>query len=387
MDKDTFCYVPYRELHVKPNGKYRNCCIQNSDIGRISFKTKNPNQWFDEDWEMQSVRRALKNGIQHPSCSKCWKLESNGLQSYRQNWNKVYADNNNDDIDTRLEVLDLRLGNQCNLKCRMCNSTWSNQISNQIAELQEQGVYNSYTMMDVVGTVRQNDEYMDDLFYFIKNTPTLKEIKLSGGEPFAMEEIEELLFKLVEHKITDLELSIITNTTIVKNEIISTLEKFKSTHIQCSIDGIGQMFEYQRYPCKWEVADYNFAKLYNSKLTVNLTPAWSNLNVLSMAEFLEWTNKFPKSHVAFNEVNTPSYLDWKTIPLDYRQESLTKLKQVSMHSKVHGNYKKFIDKFGTEVRSFTDKELIEYRDAVVSWDMTSKVKYQDVCKWNQAIIK
>ena len=241
--------------------------------------------------------------------------------------------------------------------------------------------------MDVVGTVRQNDEYMDDLFYFIKNTPTLKEIKLSGGEPFAMEEIEELLFKLVEHKITDLELSIITNTTIVKNEIISTLEKFKSTHIQCSIDGIGQMFEYQRYPCKWEVADYNFAKLYNSKLTVNLTPAWSNLNVLSMAEFLEWTNKFPKSHVAFNEVNTPSYLDWKTIPLDYRQESLTKLKQVSMHSKVHGNYKKFIDKFGTEVRSFTDKELIEYRDAVVSWDMTSKVKYQDVCKWNQAIIK
>jgi len=384
---DTICYVPFKELYIRPNGKFRNCCIQSRDQGKIDLEAATNKDWFANDWEMHSVRNALTNNIKHPSCSKCWKLEEEGMQSYRQTWNKLYEASGNNNLNTQLEVIDLRLGNQCNLKCRMCNSSWSNQISSQVAELRSLGVNNTYTQMDVKGTVKQTDKFLDDLFYLLKNTPTIKEIKLAGGEPLAMEEVEELIFKLVEHNITNIELSLLTNVTIVKDKIIAELEKFKSTHIQCSIDGIGELLEYQRYPCKWEVLERNFTKLYNSKLTVNLTPCWSNLNVLSIADFLEWTNQYPKSYVAFNEVTTPSYFDWTTVPMSVRQPVIEKLKKIKLHDKVNKNYLVFIEHFKNKHRKFTEKEIIEYKDAVHCWDMVSKVKFHELYEWNTDIIK
>lgn len=383
---DTMCYVPFKELYVKPNGKFRNCCIQNGANGYINVTTKDPNQWFATEWEMQETRNALKSGERHPGCQRCWKQEDEGMQSYRQTWNRAYVESGSD-LTPQIEVLDLRLGNQCNLKCRMCNATWSNQISSQVAELRQLGVDNSYTKMYLTGTVKQTDQFLDNLFYFIKNTPTIREIKLAGGEPFAMEEVEELIFKLVESNTTNLELSLLTNATIVKDKIVQALEKFKSTHIQCSVDGVGSMLEYQRHPCKWEVIERNFIKLYNAKLTVTMTPCWSNLNVLSMADYLEWTNKFPRSYVAYNEVNTPSYLDWKIVPLEVRQSVIEKLETVNLHNKVNSNYKKFIDKFKTEYRDLTQKEVTEFSDAVHCWDLLGKVKYHELYAWNTAIIK
>lgn len=384
---DTICYVPFKELYIRPNGKFRNCCIQTKDQGKIDLEAASNKEWFQNDWEMHSVRNALTNGIKHPSCDKCWKLEESGMQSYRQTWNKLYENSGNNNLDVKLEVIDLRLGNQCNLKCRMCNSSWSNQISSQIQELRSLGVDNTYTQMDVKGTVKQTDKFLDDLFYLLKNTPTIKEIKLAGGEPFAMEEVEELIFKLVEHNITNLELSLLTNVTIVKDKIVEQLEKFKSTHIQCSIDGVGDLLEYQRHPCKWEVLERNFTKLYNSKLTVNLTPCWSNLNVLSVAEFLEWTQKFPKSYVAYNEVNTPSYLDWRIVPIEIRQSVIEKLGSLRLHDKVNKNYLTFGEKFKSEYRSLTDKEVTEFKDAVHCWDLLGKVKYSELYSWNNALLK
>jgi sulfatase maturation enzyme AslB (radical SAM superfamily) len=379
--------VPLRELHINPNGRYRNCCIQLDTVGKIDLTVDNPNDWFANDPGIKVVRNALQLGVKHPTCRKCWNLEENNMSSYRVNWNRQYEQEGNTDLTSRIEIIDLRLGNRCNLKCRMCNSTWSNQISDQIVELKSMGVNNSYTNMPVLGTVKQDDEFMSNLFYFIEKTPTIKEIKFAGGEPFAMEEVEEFLYKLVEHKITNVKISLLTNTTLVKDRIVETLEKFKSTHIQCSIDGLGEMLEYQRHPSKWEVIERNFIKLYNANLTVNLTPCWSNLNVLSMADFLEWTAQFPKSHVAYNEVNEPSYLNWRHVPLDARSNELSKLKSMIFHPKVHKDYKKFVEKFEVEYIEFSNDDLIKFKDAITAWDLTSKTKYQDLYSWNKLILK
>lgn len=379
--------VPLRELHINPNGKYRNCCIQTDTVGKIDLTVDDPNVWFANDNGMQIVRNALRRGIKHPTCKKCWNLEDTNMSSYRINWNKQYEEDGNIDLDSRIEIIDLRLGNRCNLKCRMCNSTWSNQISDQIEELKAMGVNNSYTSMPVLGTIQQDNSFMSNLFSFIEKTPTVKEIKFAGGEPFAMEEVEEFLCKLVEHKITDVKISMLTNTTLVKDRIVETLKKFKSTHIQCSVDGIGEMLEYQRYPSKWKVIERNFITLYNADLTVNLTPCWSNLNVLSMADFLDWTRQFPKSHVAYNEVKEPSYLDWRHVPLDVRTNELTKLKSMIFQQKVHKDYKKFIEKFEVEYIEFTEEEKIKFKDAITAWDLTSKTKYHDLYSWNQAVNK
>lgn len=386
-DSPTICLVPFRELHINTAGKYRNCCIQKESTYRINLSIENTNLWFQKEYDMNKLRHALTNGIKHPNCEKCWKLEEQGLTSYRENWNRQYQANKNVDLENRIEVIDLRLGNRCNLQCRMCNSTWSDQISKQLMKLESLGVSNSYTKMPIIDTVRQSDKFMEDLLYFVKRTPTIKEIKLAGGEPFAMVEVEEFLYKLVEEGITDLEISLLTNTTVVKERMVNTLEKFSKTHIQCSIDGIGSFLEYQRFPADWSVIERNFIKLYNSKLTVNLTPCWSNLNLLSMGDFLEWTNQFPKSYVAYNEVNTPSYLDWKLIPLNYRIDLLKKLNSISLHDKVHKDYNKMSYRIANEIREFTTDEIELYNDAVTAWDSISNKKYLDLYCWNKHAVK
>jgi len=176
-NNNTHCMVPLRELHINPNGRYRNCCIQLDTVGKIDLTVDNPNDWFANDPGIKVVRNALQLGVKHPTCRKCWNLEENNMSSYRVNWNRQYEQEGNTDLTSRIEIIDLRLGNRCNLKCRMCNSTWSNQISDQIVELKSMGVNNSYTNMPVLGTVKQDDEFMSNLFYFIEKTPTIKEIK------------------------------------------------------------------------------------------------------------------------------------------------------------------------------------------------------------------
>jgi molybdenum cofactor biosynthesis enzyme MoaA len=378
--------VPFRELHINNNGKYRNCCIQQNTMGKINLKVKDPNLWFQMQQDMVELRADLEQNKRHLNCIKCWKLEDEGLSSYRMNWNNQYISNGDTDLIPRIEVIDLRLGNRCNLKCKMCNSTWSNLISSEVEELKKIGIDNTYTQMPVIGIVKQSDDFMDGLFNFIKRTPTIKEIKLAGGEPFVMSEVEEFIHRLVKENLTNFEISLLTNVTIVKDRIIEDLEKFKSTHIQCSIDGIGKYLEYQRSPSKWEVISRNFERLYNSKLTVNLTPCWSNLNILSVADFLEWTANFPKSHVAYNEVNKPSYLDWRLVPIKERNEVIDKLKKLKLHTKVHRDYTKLINKFQYEVRDYLQEEIIQYSDAIIAWNRFGKVQYQELYPWNSRIL-
>lgn len=48
-NNNTHCMVPLRELHINPNGRYRNCCIQLDTVGKIDLTVDNPNDWFAND--------------------------------------------------------------------------------------------------------------------------------------------------------------------------------------------------------------------------------------------------------------------------------------------------------------------------------------------------
>ena len=78
----------------------------------------------------------MLNDIRDKGCEICWKKEDRGFSSLRQHSNQIYKEHINN-IKNNIEVknpfyLDLRLGNLCNLKCRMCISEWSSQIADEI---------------------------------------------------------------------------------------------------------------------------------------------------------------------------------------------------------------------------------------------------------------
>ena len=122
----SLCILPWMSLEATPTGNFRPCCLA-EDL--IVDKQGNPydiakggtlKEAFESRY-MQNLREQFTNGEKPLTCKKCWALESSGGESKRLISNKKFGTNTD---QTKLSFLDLKLGNICNLKCRICG-TWS----------------------------------------------------------------------------------------------------------------------------------------------------------------------------------------------------------------------------------------------------------------------
>ena len=71
---------------------------------------------------MENLRQQFKNGERPEGCSHCWAEESAGKDSKRINTlNKMKNSLKNwtPDSEPTLKFIDFKLGNVCNLKCRI----------------------------------------------------------------------------------------------------------------------------------------------------------------------------------------------------------------------------------------------------------------------------
>lgn len=385
MKESLYCGVTYKELYINHTGRFRNCCIQTQGHGEKGFlKSQNPNEWFDKQYDLNLVREDLQAGSRNPSCSKCWNLEDKGHNSYRMNWNRsTYYDAS---TTPEIEIIDFRLGNQCNLQCRICNPMWSDQLGKSYQLAKDKGIFNSVNQSFTEGTIKPSSEVMEDLIGFCLRTPSLKEIKFAGGEPFVMSEVEYFLNRMIQEGRNNLTVSFLTNTTTAKESTIELLKQFKKVIMQCSIDGIGEDIEFQRFPCKWSVIERNFRKFVDCGFEVSLTPCWSQLNALGVVDFLNWASEFDNVHVAYNEVTNPTYLDYKLIPLKHRTATIEAIKNCKFPKRMHKDYFKFFESLATEERSISELERQALADAVAIWNCDNNNNYQTRYSWAEELL-
>jgi hypothetical protein len=386
MKESLYCGVTYKELYINHTGRFRQCCVQTQSHKEKDFlKSKDPNKWFATQADLNLVREDLQAGFRNPSCAKCWNLEDKGHNSYRMNWNKSTYDT----VSTtpEIEIIDFRLGNQCNLQCRICNPMWSDQLGKTYQLAKDNGISNSINQSFTKDTIKPTSQVMDDLIGFCLRTPSLKEIKFAGGEPFVMPEVEYFLNRMIQEGKTNLIVSFLTNTTTAKESTIELLKQFNKVIMQCSIDGIGEDIEFQRFPCKWSVIERNFRKFVDCGFEVALTPCWSQLNALGVVNFLNWASEFDNVHVAYNEVTNPSYLDYKLIPLKYRTETIEALKNCKFPKRMHKDYYKFFEVLKTEERTITDEEKQALNDATEIWNFNNNATYQEQYMWATELLK
>ena len=384
MKESLYCGVTYKELYINHTGRFRQCCVQTQSHKEKDFlKSKDPNKWFATQADLNLVREDLQAGFRNPSCSKCWNLEDKGHNSYRMNWNKSTYDTSS--TIPEIEIIDFRLGNQCNLQCRICNPMWSDQIGKTYQLAKENGISNLINQSFTKDTIKPTSQVIEDLIGFCLRTPSLKEIKFAGGEPFVMPEVEHFLTRMIQEGKTNLTVSFLTNTTTAKESIIELLKQFNKVIMQCSIDGIGQHIEFQRFPCKWSVIERNFRKFVDCGFEVALTPCWSQLNALGVVDFLNWASEFDSVHVAYNEVTNPTYLDYKLIPLKYRTETIEALKNCKFPKRMHKDYYKFFESLTNEERALTDTEKQLLTDAAEIWNYKGN-SYQGSYSWAEELL-
>ena len=143
---NSFCVYPWVSLMVNTSGTLNYCCIAKPGILRDEKQRQLTlgNSTLQEGWNsprMKELRLGMIQGEQISSCKHCYLQEEVGKKSFRQMHNdewerrigadaiheRVKASYDNDMAlpDHDPVYLDLRLGNLCNLKCRMCNP-WAN---------------------------------------------------------------------------------------------------------------------------------------------------------------------------------------------------------------------------------------------------------------------
>ena len=129
---EKFCVLPWVSLEASPVGTVRPCCLAEDEIvdshgNKFNLRTDGLGEIQNSKY-MYQLRQEFLDGQQPATCRKCWQEEDSGRISKRMHsinrLNELVDDWDWTRDAKPLMFLDLKLGNICNLKCRICGS-WS----------------------------------------------------------------------------------------------------------------------------------------------------------------------------------------------------------------------------------------------------------------------
>jgi MoaA/NifB/PqqE/SkfB family radical SAM enzyme len=124
VKKDAWCVNAYMNLNVHPRGWVKPCCMSTKTFKTDAGSTTLDQQSIKDFWysrDRQKFGRQLEKGRRLPECNFCWQEEAAGKESKRIRDNKLYQDRDLNFTSMPI-VLDLSMGNLCNLKCRICSA-------------------------------------------------------------------------------------------------------------------------------------------------------------------------------------------------------------------------------------------------------------------------
>jgi organic radical activating enzyme len=382
------CKWAYNDLFIGTRNNVAMCCMQGQgwpapDWNNIS----DINEWYATFEPFVKIRKEHAENIQNPQCKRCWTYENNNIASPRTR-SKYLLEL---PYIPQIKNIEMRFSNKCNLRCRMCDANSSSQIQNLVEELRLNGISDNSYINDAI-TV-SDFKNINTLLELILNCDTIETIELAGGEPFIMPEVEWLLQELINKNKTHLSIKFITNLTSTKPSVLKLLKQFKSIKIDCSIDGIKEHIEYQRYPVQWKTVERNLLYLYNNRgdnITMAFAPCISYLNLFGLPDLIEYAGKHcPDLSWGFNIVASPSYLDFRLIPLHHRTILFERIQNLDISflpdyaQKIYSN---FFNKTIYEYRNPTDIEKQELKDAIYFWDYKSSLKFLDAYPWAEELL-
>jgi len=336
----TFCILPWMHLATNASGNLRVCC--NSTPGKNFIRRPDGSAYklhrddLEEAWNSEvykTIRQQMLDGERPEMCTRCFREEDAGVRSARQAWNDKWQEDVKYTVDAPFDIkyVDLRLGNLCNLKCRMCNPYASNQWVkewNLIETALEPSEYDRLKNMNWP----EKEKTWENLFSI---ADTVEEIYLTGGEPTIIQEQHRLLDYFIDkgtaHKIR---LKYNTNLTNVPKHLIDKWSKFKRVQLNCSIDATGKLDRYIRYPSNWDKIVENFGtvrQLDNVNIEIHCTVQM--YNILHLDKLIEWA--LPYGHkIYFNILNHPEYLNIRCLPIQLKNLAQIRLAQYTDLPKV-----------------------------------------------------
>lgn len=331
---DFLCPAPWDHHCVNTNGRNRLCC--NAVTSESKFIDNFENYWQGE--ELTSVRNDMINGKKPSACISCWGKESIGVKSLRQQFIENYKLRNEWEtfckdvsvIKPHPIELDLKLGNYCNLACRMCSSFSSSTYATEFKTIyKDTGIdygINEHELSFVQGKWYNDPKFVITIQQMIDNG--LRQLKFTGGEPLMVPSVKKLLdYCIVNNKAKDIDLVLITNGTLLNQTWIDILSQFKHVSFILSVDGTGNTFEYIRHPAKWSKIVEVFELLSKTTMYKSIAFTLQSYNVLDIVNIVNISRHY-KFNIDLIALDTPGYLDVSFIPTRLKEAALEKIKSI-----------------------------------------------------------
>ena len=283
--------------------------------------------------ELETLKQEFLLGKKPQGCERCWKDESAGLPSKRVLDNQ-YIFNDSPALDEYL-VISMPFGNTCNLACRICSSyassRWAQENRKLLAYFPNIPIYNHQRYY-------RDSQFMNSVKSITKS---VRHIEFPGGEPFlaGKEQHLDFLDHLVSHNASNISLHYITNgTQMPSSEFIQRWSQFKKVDIQVSIDGTHNIFEYNRWPAKWEDVYMN-VKYFNDglrsvlpNLQISISHSVSVFTIWNLQEFVEWCRKENLPDPYLGLVSRPSHYSITILPDSAKEEIAKRLIDPSLEA-------------------------------------------------------
>jgi hypothetical protein len=234
-----------------------------------------------------------------PECNYCYKLEAAGTQSPRTiaEIEPIFVKEHEVGETIKLE---LQLDEDCNAACIMCsdfNSTTWKKYNENTVKSKKIKIHHKTTVEERIAAVLAT-----------VNFDTVRQIHFFGGEPFNTD-TQLRIIKLIKHP-EHTNLVYVTNgSTFPCEETRELWKRFKHVNVAVSIDGIGEHFNYLRWPLQWHQVEDNlrtYRDMIDVNFDVNSSFTGSSLNLYYIDRYTAWATEFFKD-VKLNKLR---YFNW-----------------------------------------------------------------------------
>jgi MoaA/NifB/PqqE/SkfB family radical SAM enzyme len=347
QNKETFCVLPFTMMSTTNSGDFRTCC-EGLPLGLSAIDDSIEEVWNSDFYK--KLRLDLINGVKHTNCSQCWRRESNGGYSTRQNENESIrrsdykelinsVDLKTGELKIYPKLFEFKLGNLCNLKCIMCTQMESSQHETEIKHIKKnysdkipqllEFIENNLNEGNEIYRLPQNqmDKAIDNL---VNLAPYIQTIKLVGGEPLINPVTVKILEKLVDKGILDCHIEIITNLSSIDQKTLNLMSYFQNLVLMISYDSIDEnVFHYIRYPANYKSFKHNLSYvLENFNFTIFLSLTINIFNILEIYSILKEFEKLTCNFsigISCNVVIDPNYFSVSYLNMPAKEKARQQL--------------------------------------------------------------
>jgi len=316
----NFCILPWIHMTSSVAGWYRVCCDSNknlkdnsnTDNGEILHTSTTTIKEAFYSTEMNTIRQQFLNNERPNICTTCWDREDIDIASLRISMNSRFASTIRrlDFKNPKIEYLDIKYDNKCNLACRMCSIGSSDQHQKEMLgyiskdkRLPNHFDYGQHftthnyqkKLSNKLTTIQQKPFLENDV---ITALPQLKVLKVTGGEPTLNHKfLNTIDYALKNNYAKNITLDITTNGTKFTKIFLDKISQFKFIRFRISVDGTGNVYDYIRYPFKWDIFNKSVEYMFNyfkekkflgNKAAIGFSIVVQPYNIFKLDELFQW---------------------------------------------------------------------------------------------------